>query len=172
MSDPQSIKAIIVMGVSGSGKTTVGQALADALDWRFFDGDDFHPPENVAKMSAGIPLTDDDRHPWLARLNRLIRHRGENGTPMILACSALKTAYRTQLSTGNKGVQFIYLHGDFELIWERMQRRRGHYMKAGMLRSQFDALEKPSESEALSVDSDQHVEEIVAGILSALMLQA
>ena len=137
----------VVMGVSGSGKTTVGQALARALDCPFYDADDFHPPENVAKMAGGVPLTDADRAPWLARLHKLLADHVQRKQTAVLACSALKEAYRERLRRGLSGVRFIYLQGDFDLIRERMQARENHYMKAEMLQSQFDALEPPPQHE-------------------------
>lgn len=143
--------AIIIMGVSGCGKTTVGQALAERLGYVFYDGDDFHPPENVAKMAKGIPLDDTDRAPWLARLHDLLHEHLARGEGVVLACSALKWRYREQLKAGDSRVLFVHLHGDFDLIWERMQSRPQHYMKASMLQSQFDALEPPTQDEAIII---------------------
>lgn len=141
--------AIVIMGVSGCGKTTVGQALAERLGYVFYDGDDFHPPENVAKMAKGIPLDDTDRAPWLARLHDLLHEHLARNEGVVLACSALKRRYREQLQEGSGRVIFVHLHGDFDLIWERMQARPQHYMKASMLQSQFEALEPPTQDEAL-----------------------
>ena len=115
----------VIMGVSGCGKSTIGQALADQLDCPFYDGDDFHPPENVAKMSSGIPLNDADRAPWLARLAELITAHWQRGETAVLACSALKKRYRDQLRV-NSQVQFVHLAGSFDLIWQRMLSRPGH----------------------------------------------
>lgn len=154
----------ILMGVSGCGKSSVGQQLALALDCPFYDGDDFHPPENVAKMANGVPLTDADRYPWLARLHDLAAGHARRGETAVLACSALKQKYREQLRAGNEAVQFVFLDGDFDLIWQRMSARRDHYMKADMLQSQFAALERPSPAEALTISIDQSVAEIVAEI--------
>ena len=154
----------IVMGVSGCGKTTVGEALAAHLHCPFYDGDDFHPPENVAKMAQGIPLDDADRTPWLARLAALIREHVDRGETAVLASSALKTQYRDQLRVSQR-VQFIYLEGSFDLIWQRMQTRQNHYMKADMLRSQFEALEPPDADEAITIPIDQDV----AGILTVIL---
>ncbi len=159
---------IVVMGVSGSGKTTVGQALAERLGCPFFDGDNFLPPECVAKMTAGIPLNDDDRAPWLARLHDLIHDQLARGEAGVLACSALKKLYRDRLRTGNDGIRFIYLNGDFNLIWARMRARQGHFMKASMLRSQFDTLEVPGPEEAVTVDIANSVEHITGRALSEL----
>ena len=151
----------VIMGVSGCGKTTVGMALADKLGCSFYDGDDFHPPENVAKMASGTPLNDDDRYPWLERLRDLIGEHLMGGKTAVIACSALKKKYRDQLRRGNDGLQIVYLEGSFTLIWERMAAREPHYMKADMLQSQFDALEPPSVDEAIIIDIDQQVASIL-----------
>jgi gluconokinase len=151
------------MGVSGCGKTTVGKALSLKLGWEFYDGDDFHPPENVAKMAAGYPLDDADRAPWLANLHDLISSCLRSDRNGILACSALKAAYRQVLLQGNPGVQVIYLKGNYDLIWSRMTSRAGHYMKPEMLKSQFDTLEEPDN--CLEVDISLPVDEIVSQIL-------
>jgi gluconokinase len=157
----------VIMGVSGCGKSTVGEALAQRLGSPFYDGDDYHPPENVAKMASGKPLDDTDRIPWLARLRNLIAAHLEKGETAVLACSALKKRYRDQLREGNDGIQFVHLKGDFELIWRRMQARPGHYMKAEMLHSQFADLEEPDADEAIIVDIANNVEAIVERILGA-----
>ena len=154
----------VIMGVSGCGKTTVGQALASQINCPFYDGDDFHPPENVAKMSHGIPLNDADRAPWLARLAALIERHLVEGETAVLACSALKKRYRDQLRVSDR-VRFIYLEGSFDLIWQRMRARPNHYMKADMLHSQFEALEPPAANEAATISIDQDVDTIVAQIL-------
>lgn len=153
----------IVMGVSGCGKTSVGKALADSLGWDFYDADDFHPPENVAKMANGTPLDDSDRALWLASLHELISSSLKADKPGVLACSALKERYRQQLLDGNDGVQLIYLKGSYELIWLRMIKRVDHYMKPHMLQSQFEALEEPTN--AMVVDISESVDEIVGEIL-------
>ncbi len=153
----------VVMGVSGCGKTTVGMELADRLGCPFYDGDDFHPPENVAKMASGIPLNDVDRRPWLARLHDLLAGHAAQGETAVLACSALKQKYREQLRVNN-ATCFIFLRGSFDLIWQRMQARQNHYMKAEMLQSQFDTLEMPDPDEAITIDIDQDIESIVAVI--------
>lgn len=158
--------ALILMGVSGCGKTSVGERLTAILDWPFFDGDHFHPPENVAKMAAGIPLDDEDRAPWLDTLHDLIYDHLVTGKSVLLACSALKQQYRDRLSRGNPGTVYVYLKGDFDLIFHRMSTREVHYMKAGMLRSQFDALEEPQE--AIIVDISQTLDEIVSDIIARL----
>jgi len=131
----------IVMGVSGCGKSSVGQSLAQFLGWDFYDADNFHPPENVAKMANGTPLDD----------------------PGVLACSALKERYRKQLTNGNRGVQIVYLKGSYDLIWSRMEKRTDHYMKPHMLKSQFETLEEPSN--ALTIDISISLDDIVQEIL-------
>jgi gluconokinase len=142
---------LLIMGVSGSGKTTVGQALAQKLGWDFFDADDFHPPENIAKMEAGIPLNDSDRAPWLAALHGQLLSTLKAGHHPVLACSALKATYRAQLLEGMDGIAVIYLKGSYALIWSRMSTRASHYMKPEMLQSQFDALEEPADAIVLDV---------------------
>lgn len=156
----------ILMGVSGSGKTTIGKAIATKIGWDFYDADDFHPQENIAKMENGIPLTDSDRAPWLAALHDLIESCLKLNQPGVLACSALKENYRQKLLEGNQEVKLIYLKGSYELIWSRMSARKDHYMKPEMLRSQFDALEEPSD--ALVVDISLSVDEIKQIILQHL----
>ncbi len=149
-----SPKVIIVMGVAGSGKTTIGKALANALGWSFYDGDDFHPPENIDKMARGIPLDDVDRAPWLATLHNLIAGCLEEDNLAVLACSALKQRYREQLFYGHPYVKFVYLRGDFDTILERMKKRQDHYMRPGMLQSQFAALEEPQDALILDIQDD------------------
>jgi gluconokinase len=154
----------IVMGVSGCGKTSVGQSVAQSLGWDFYDADDFHPPENVSKMASGIPLTDSDRAPWLASLHDLISSSLKADRPGVLACSALKERYRRQLMDDNAGVQLVHLKGSYELIWSRMETRTDHYMKPHMLKSQFEALEEPVN--ALTIDIALPIDEIVQSILN------
>ena len=159
---------IIVMGVAGCGKTTVGKSLAKHLGWDFYDADDFHPPENIAKMAKGIPLDDSDRVPWLAGLHDLIASSLKTDRPGVLACSALKERYRQQLMNGNEGVQIVYLKGSYDLIWSRMEKRTDHYMKPHMLKSQFDALEEPAN--ALTIDISMSADDIVQKIISTMSL--
>ncbi len=151
------------MGVAGSGKTNVGRLLSQYLGWDFYDADNFHPPENIAKMANGIPLDDSDRAPWLATLHDLIASNFKQNQPCVLACSALKERYRQQLLDGNEGVQIVYLKGSYELIWSRISARKDHYMKPQMLQSQFDALEEPAD--AITIDISSSVDEIVREIL-------
>lgn len=157
---------VIVMGVAGSGKTTVGQALAQRLGWDFYDADSFHPPENIGKMARGIPLDDADRAPWLDSLHALISASLKEGHPAVLACSALKESYRQKLLEGNEDVLIVYLKGSYDLIWSRISARRDHYMKPQMLKSQFDVLEEPTD--VLTIDISLSVEEIVQEILEYL----
>ena len=159
---------LVIMGVSGSGKSTVGQSLAAALGWPFYDGDDFHPPANVEKMANGIALTDADRADWLAALARLIRDLSGDGRSGVLACSALKQSYRETLGQNISNVQFIYLKGDYDLILKRLQARKGHYMRPELLKSQFEALEEPGQ--ALVVDVAQPPATIVRRIRQAFGL--
>jgi gluconokinase len=157
---------VIVMGVSGSGKTTVGQRLAAALGCHFRDADDFHPPENIAKMTAGIALTDEDRGPWLAVLRELIQKTLEAGEDLVLACSALKRSYRQRLTVDAVRQRWAYLDAPRELIAERLKARRGHYMPAALLDSQLAALEIPED--ALRVDASADPDTLVALLLREL----
>jgi len=154
---------LIIMGVSGCGKTTVGKLLSERLGWPFFDGDDFHSAENIAKMSRGNPLDDNDRAGWLISLANLIRGHLFENQPGILACSALKEKYRQILRLDPQRVKFIYLKGSYELILSRMDARDGHYMKPEMLKSQFAALEEPDE--CITVDIAKSPEELVGEII-------
>lgn len=153
------------MGVSGSGKTTVGSQLAESLDWPFFEGDDLHPQSNIQKMANGVPLTDADRWPWLAKLRALIGSRVEAGGSGVLAASVLKRAYRQALDWEGV-VSYVYLRGTPSLIRGRLEGRQGHFMGADLLPSQFAALEPPKDG--IAVDIDAPVDEIVASILSEL----
>lgn len=141
---------LIIMGVTGAGKTTVGQLLANELGWRFHEADDFHPPENKAKMHAGIPLTDEDRWPWLRALRVAIEQALADGAGAVVTCSALKQAYREALAGGLEGVHFIHLTGDQAVLAARLSGRRGHFMNPALLDSQIATLEPPGD--ALEVD--------------------
>lgn len=145
---------VVVMGVAGAGKTTVGRLLAADLGAAFLDADDFHPPANVAKMRAGTPLEDADRWPWLERLNAILRERAGRGESAVLACSALKAAYRARLLEGLPQARLVYLRGARELIAGRLAARRGHYMNPGLLDSQFAALEEPAGAIVADVAAD------------------
>jgi gluconokinase len=159
------VNSVVVMGVSGSGKTTVGSALADALGMRFVDADALHPAANVEKMAAGIPLTDDDRLPWLDAVGAALAHG-----PVVVACSALRRVYRDRLRASAPELRIVYLHGTRELLAERMS-HRDHFMPVALLDSQFGALEPPGDDEdAISYDIVRPVDEIVtdaAGRLAA-----
>ena len=157
---------ILLTGVAGAGKTTVGERLADDLGWAFFDGDAFHPPANVEKMRNNISLTDADRFPWLTALRRHIDDLVRHEAAAVITCSALKKAYRDLLLDGPGDVRLVFLKGDFALIRQRMEKRRGHYFKADLLRSQFDALEEPDSG--LIIDIVQPVESMVQEIRRAL----
>jgi gluconokinase len=159
----------IVMGVTGSGKTSVGRLLAQQLGWEFADADDFHPSANVEKISHGIPLTDEDRAPWLDRLRIQITNWIVNGQNAVLACSALKRTYRQELSVGPE-VRFVYLKGSAELIAQRLRLRRGHFADEKILASQFTDLEEPEA--AVTVDISQTPEKIVAEIRERLGLES
>jgi len=157
---------IVLMGVAGSGKTTIGLALAAQLGWTFRDADEFHPPANVEKMSRGLPLTDRDRQPWLAAIRAHIDQTLARGENTIVTCSALKEHYRRIIVPDPARVTLVHLTGDFALIAARMRAREGHFMKPAMLSSQFADLEPPRD--ALAVDIAQPPEAIVAQIRRAL----
>jgi gluconokinase len=154
---------VVVMGVSGSGKTTVGTMLADAMHCTFLEGDSLHSAADVEEMSHGIPLTDADRAPWLAAIHARLLDSFSRGKCLVVGCSALKQSYRTGLAEGIP-ITWVYLKGSAALIRSRLQRRTGHYMKADMLASQFEALEEPSD--ALIVDVSQSPNAIVEQILA------
>jgi len=165
----QIARIAVVMGVSGSGKTTIGRALAERLGWNFQEGDALHPPENVAKMSAGQPLDDNDRAPWLAAIAACIdgwRVRGEHG---VVSCSALKRSYRKIIIGSRREVRLVYLAGSRALIADRLRSRRGHFMPANLLDSQFETLEPPGpEENAITVLVDEPVEKIVDRLVAEL----
>jgi gluconokinase len=161
--------AIIVMGVAGSGKTTIGEKLAQRLGWPYEDGDKFHPKANVEKMSAGHPLTDEDRWPWLRAIAEEIDKVGAQGGHVVIACSALKRAYRDVLVHGRNDVRIVYLDGTQELIARRLKARKGHFMPATLLESQFKTLQPPGADEhPVTVSIDASVEAIVENILRKL----
>ncbi|XP_034452131.1 probable gluconokinase isoform X1 [Hippoglossus hippoglossus] len=167
----------IIMGVSGCGKSSFGAHLSEKLGWTLHEGDDFHPQENVEKMAQGEPLTDEDRFPWLLRLHEVIQTERCSGSDALVTCSALKRLYRQILLHGSRALDqdilppvapdvfFLFLHGDYGLIHQRMVARRGHYMKADLLRSQFDALEPPLDEEnVLSLDISRSVTDLGAEV--------
>ena len=165
--------ALVVMGVSGSGKSTVADRLAARLGWRFEDGDSFHPASNVAKMSAGQPLTDEDRWPWLQAIADEIDRLSAAGERAVIACSALKRAYRAVLVHGRDDVRIVFLDGTPDLIAARLAVRKGHFMPPGLLASQFRTLERPEADERpITVSIDAPVEQIVDDIVTQLDLVA
>lgn len=159
---------ILLMGVSGSGKTVVGEILARDLGWRFIDADDYHPPANVEKMRSGHPLTDEDRWPWLDRLNQLLREADTRHESAVLGCSALKQSYRDRLARGVADIRYVHLKGSFELILSRLAARKHRYMPASLLRSQFDTLEEPTD--ALTIDISDSPEVLASRIRAELGL--
>jgi carbohydrate kinase (thermoresistant glucokinase family) len=159
---------IILMGVSGSGKTTVGRLLARALGWQFYEGDDFHPPANIAKMQQGRPLTDDDRWPWLAALKAVIDRCMAQGTNAVLGCSALKQSYRDYLMRDHPEVTLVYLKGSYDLLSQRLAQRQDHFMPRDLLTSQFATLEEPQQG--VTVDVANPPEALVAEIRQALQV--
>lgn len=164
-----SLAAIVTMGVSGCGKSTVGALLAERLGWPFEDGDGFHPPANVAKMSAGTPLTDEDRWPWLAAIAARIARARAEGSGVVIGCSALKRAYRDVLRDGHADVRFLHLTGSPELIMARQAARVGHFMPASLLASQFATLEPPdTEADVIDLDVEPEPGAIVARAIAAL----
>lgn len=156
---------ILVMGVAGSGKTTIGSQLATAIGWPFYDADNFHSPDNVRKMASGVPLTDEDRRPWLQKLHSLISDRNARGENGVLACSALKQSYRTILTTG-VDVAVVYLKAEPELVRSRLDSRKGHYMPKQLIESQFLALEEPTEG--IVIDAGWPSKKAIATICSRL----
>jgi gluconokinase len=161
--------ALIVMGVSGSGKSTIADQLAERIGWRCEDGDKFHPASNIAKMSAGHPLTDEDRWPWLQAIADEIDRLCKAGERAVIACSALKRAYRDILVHGRDDVRIVYLDGTQQLIADRLAKRKGHFMPAGLLESQFKTLESPAREEnPVTVSIDASVDAIVDDIVRQL----
>ena len=164
-------RAIVVMGVSGSGKTTVASLLARRLGWAFAEADEFHSHANIEKMRTGIPLTDDDRGPWLDAIADWIAGMRAEGRSCVATCSALKRAYRERLARGRADVRFVHLHGDYALIAARLAARRHAYMPATLLKSQFDTLELPGDDEGVvSVRIDGAPQALVDEIVAALAL--
>jgi gluconokinase len=154
------------MGVAGSGKSTVGLALAKALGWLFIEGDDYHPKSNADKIASGTPLGDEDRWPWLHDLRQAIDANLETGRSVVVSCSALKQSYRNLLQGANSKIRFVYLKGDYGLIYRRLQSRPHLYMRADLLPSQFNALEEPND--AIMVGVSDSVDVIVSQILSRI----
>lgn len=164
----EPVSIIIIMGVSGCGKTIIGTTLADKLGWKFIESDSYHSKEDIRKMSYGIPLTDADRWPWLKQLHSLLAEKQAEGIPVVIACSTLKESYRKMLCGDLRGCEYVYLKGKYDLILERM-RQREHFMKPAMLRSQFNILEEPED--ALTVQINQPVDQIIEKIISRFSLE-
>jgi gluconokinase len=164
---------LVIMGVSGSGKSTIGGLLSERLGWTFEEGDSLHPAANIEKMAAGIPLTDEDRWPWLAKIADWIDTRLDTGENGIVTCSALKRSYRNVLNRRGSGVEFIYLAVELKELTERVEHREGHFMPPSLLDSQLETLEVPSPSEpAIQVDADPDARLVVDRILRDLGLTA
>jgi carbohydrate kinase (thermoresistant glucokinase family) len=171
MSAPKAGCALVVMGVSGSGKTTVAVLLAKRLGWPFVEGDRLHPPANVEKMRQGIPLTDADRAPWLDRIGDELKSWAAEGQSGVMTCSALKRAYRDRIRSARPDVRFVYLKGSEAMIAGRVEARHHEYMPASLLKSQFDALEEPTPDEpVVAIDAGGSPEAEVAAIIAALGL--
>lgn len=162
----ERVHIVIVTGVAGSGKTTVGQALAARLGWRFHDADDLHSPESIERMRRNLPLDDELRQPWLARVRGVLEDAAEQRTGTVIACSALRESYRRKLSDGIDGVMFVLLEGDAGLLRERLDRREGHFAGSGLLDSQLAALEAPSAG--LTVDLSLPIDAIVEHIIARI----
>ena len=164
---------LVLMGVSGSGKTTVARIIAERLRWPFEEGDALHPPANVAKMAAGHPLTDEDRAPWLAKVADWVDARLDAGESGVITCSALKRKYRELIDRRGERVEFVYLHGSRELIASRLAGRHGHFMPSSLLDSQFATLEEPAADEpVIRVEIGAAPESVAADVLAALGLAA
>ena len=162
---------VIIFGVSGAGKTTIGQLLAQELDWRFYEADDFHPRANIEKMREGVPLTDQDRWPWLESLRELIKRCAAAGEDAVLACSALKEAYRRYLQV-NAEVKLVLLRGNYEIIADQFRQRRGHFMNPALLQSQFADLEEPQASEgSIVIELGQGPHKLVQEIKRKLLIR-
>ncbi len=162
------VRVVILTGVSGAGKTSIGQLLATNLNWPFYDGDDFHPKANVEKMRRGIALTDEDRDAWLTALEHLIRDLTAGDRSAVIACSALKQAYRDRLVGNRNDVVLVYLKGSYDVTRQRLIERKDHFMKVDLLATQFDTLEEPEG--VLSVDITQAPDTIVREIKHQLGL--
>ena len=158
---------IVLMGVTGSGKSTIGKLLAQQLGWKFFEGDDFHSPANIEKMRRGMPLSDDDRRPWLEAIRESIRQMVERSENALIACSALKHSYRQMLRITGE-VVFVYLKANIDIVRERLKNRTGHFMNPNLIQSQFDTLEESEQ--ALRVDASLPPGEIVRRIRTQLRI--
>ncbi|GAB5099125.1 gluconokinase [Caballeronia sp. LP006] len=159
---------LIAMGVSGAGKTRIGEMLAERLQCPFTDGDAFHSAANKEKMHKGIPLTDDDRWPWLKTIRAAIEEKKRAGETAVFTCSSLKRSYRDILRDGDKDVVFVYLQGTFDVLKERLQTRTGHFFEPSLLQSQLDTLEEPGEDEAIIESIELTPEQIVDNVIEKL----
>lgn len=161
-----STPVLLVCGVSGSGKSTIGALLAQRLGWVYAEADAFHPPRNVAKMAAGHPLDDADRAPWLAAIGRFVDETTAAGTPAVVTCSALKRVYRDELRAGRPNLRLVFLEASYELIRQRLSAREGHFFPAELLASQFRDLEPPgADEQAIEVAVDDDPEAVVDRLL-------
>jgi gluconokinase len=161
---PDGPRALVLMGVAGSGKTVVGGKAAQQLGWEFLDADDYHPPANVEKMHRGEPLNDADRKPWLERLHEELQKHLAAGKSVILACSALKDAYRKIIKNHLGGVEFVYLHVDHVVVAERLAKRTQHFFPKELLDSQFETLETPSD--AIEINANLEIDQVVAEVVA------
>lgn len=164
-------RVVVLIGVSGSGKTTVGQALAEALGWAFEDADDYHDASSIRKISRGQPLTDADRRPWLERLGALVRDRAESGPPTVLACSALKASYRNNLEVARPDVEVAWLDVPRDDLERRLRSRQGHFAGADLLESQLETFEAPG-GDVVRLDGRRSIERLVTDALHALEVAA
>lgn len=159
---------VVLMGVTGSGKTTIGRMLAKGLEWEFHDADDLHPPQNIQKMRRGEPLTEADRLPWLDSVATLMRQVDRSGRSAVFACSALRESYRRRLAASSPAVRFVFLHAPLDTIASRLEQRAGHFMHPGLVPRQFAALEPPDK--AVWVDASAPPEAVVAEVQERLGL--
>lgn len=169
MSQINAGRIFIIMGVSSTGKSSIGYALAKKMDAKFIDGDDLHPKANILKMSSGQPLNDEDRVPWLERIRDAAFSIEQKNEVAVIVCSALKKKYREQICEGNVNITFLHLQGSFELVKQRMQDRRGHFMPTELLKSQFDTLEIPQADElnVISIDINKSFKQVVSACFQA-----
>lgn len=170
MSQTATGRIFIIMGVSSTGKSSVGSALAKKMNVKFIDGDDLHPKANILKMSAGEALNDEDRAPWLERIRDAAFSIEKKNEVAVIVCSALKQKYRQQICDGNVGITFLHLYGEFELVKQRMQDRAGHFMPVELLKNQFDTLEIPNENNVIKIDINDSIEKVVESCFKATLL--
>jgi gluconokinase len=170
MQESKKGRSYVFMGVSSSGKSTIGAMVAEKLGAKFIDGDDLHPRANIEKMKSGVPLDDDDREPWLQRINDVVFSLEQKNEIGVVVCSALRKKYRDLIRRGNQKLTFVYLQGDFELVLQRMQARKEHFMPVDLLKSQFDTLETPdqTETDVVVISIDGSMERVVHRCLTAI----